>query len=137
MAIAVREYIKRGWKFGLVGIGGFIVNQGGLILLVNMAEMEVWLAGLIAIEVSIIANWFLNDSWTWRDRRTTPRIGRLLKYNLSAGFTAFFVNYPILILLSEKFGINYAIANIIGIGFASLANFLINHHWTYRDDEIL
>jgi dolichol-phosphate mannosyltransferase len=135
MAISVREYLRRGWKFGLVGIGGFIVNQGGLMLLMKLSSAPLWLCGLVAIEVSIIANWFLNDSWTWRDRRNTLWIIRLLKYNLSAGFTAFGINYPILILLSTRMGVNYAIANIIGIGFASAVNFLINHHWTYGTDE--
>lgn len=136
MGIAVREYIERGWKFGLVGAGGFLVNQGGLMLLVGVLDVSTWLAGLIAIEVSIIANWFLNDLWTWRDRRTSPWITRMLKYNLAAGLTAFGVNYPVLILLSEKIAINYAIANVIGIALAAAANFLINHHWTYRDREI-
>ncbi len=136
MAIAVREYIKRGWKFGLVGAGGFLVNQGGLMLLVGVAGMSTWLGGIIAIEVSIVANWFLNDLWTWRDRRNNPWIVRLLKYNLAAGMTAFGVNYPVLILLSEKVELNYAIANVIGIGLAAVVNFLINHHWTYRDKEI-
>lgn len=135
MAISVREYVRRGWKFGLVGIGGFIVNQGGLMLMVKFSGAPLWLCGLVAIEVSIIANWFLNDSWTWRDRRNTPGINRLLKYNLSAGFTAFGINYPILMLLSTRMGVNYAIANIIGVGFASAVNFLINHHWTYGTDE--
>lgn len=58
-----------------------------------------------------------------------------MRYNLSAGFTAYGVNYPILLILSSQLGINYAIANIIGVGFASLANFLINHHWTYAKAE--
>ncbi len=56
--------------------------------------------------------------------------------NLSARGTAFGVNYPILLFLSGHFGIDYAIANIVGIGFASLANFLINHHWTYAKAEV-
>ncbi|MCK5833029.1 GtrA family protein [bacterium] len=135
MAIPVREYFRRGWKFGIVGIFGFIVNQGFLMLLVGVAGMQTWSGSAIAIELSIIGNWFINDSWTWRDRRNANRIKRLMRYNLSAGFTAYGVNYPILLILSSQLGINYAIANIIGVGFASLANFLINHHWTYAKAE--
>jgi len=135
LAIAVREYARRGWKFFIVGIAGFVVNQGGLMFLVSIAGLRPWVAGLIAIEISIVANWAINDSWTWRDRRTNPWFIRLGKYNIAAGFTAFGVNYPILLLLSGPAGINYAIANIVGIGLASTVNFLLNHHWTYREEK--
>lgn len=135
MAISVREYARRGWKFGLVGIFGFIVNQGLLMLLVSIFDLQTWLAGAIAIETSIIANWAVNDIWTWRDRRSKQAPIRMIKYNLAAGLTAFGVNYPILLLLNSTFNVNYAIANIIGIGFAASINFLINHHWTYKEAE--
>ena len=131
MATSAREYALRGWKFGLVGAIGFVVNQGLLMLFIELFGMKTWLAGAIAIEISIVANWAINDIWTWRDRRTNSWFVRLLKYNIAAGFTAFGINYPILILLSGPVGINYAIANIIGIGFAACVNFLVNHHWTY------
>ena len=136
MDIPVREYLARGWKFGLVGIVGFVINQGLLMLLVGVAGFPTWLGSAIAIEASIIGNWAINDSWTWRDRRNAAWHKRMLKYNLSAGGTAFGVNYPILLFLSGHFGIDYAIANIVGIGFASLGNFLINHHWTYAKAEV-
>jgi len=135
LAIPVGEYIRRGWKFGLVGIVGFVINQGLLMLLVGRAGLATWLGGAIAIELSIIGNWFVNDSWTWRDRRSDCRFKRAMKYNVSAGFTAFGINYPILLILSGHFGVNYAIANIIGVACASSVNFLINHHWTYAESE--
>jgi len=133
LATSVHEYIRRGWKFGLVGTSGFVVNQGGLMLLVGLCGLPTWLGGIIAIEVSIIANWFVNDIWTWRDRRKDIWYIRMVKYNIVAGITAFGVNYPILILLSEVVEINYALANIIGIAMAATMNFLLNHHWTYKE----
>ncbi len=104
-------------------------------ILVGDVGLPTWLGSAIAIEVSIIGNWAVNDSWTWRDRRNTVWYKRMLKYNLTAGATSYGVNYPILLFLSGHIGINYAIANIIGVGFASMANFLINHHWTYFKAE--
>jgi len=136
LEIPAREYLRRGWKFFLVGVLGFGVNQGSLMLLVGLGGLPPWLAGLIAIELSIVCVWMMNDSWTWRDRRGGRRLKRALKYNASAGITAFGVNYPILVALTSAFGLNYAIANIIGVGCASLANFMINHHWTYAEAEV-
>jgi len=114
-------------------MSGFVVNQGGLMLLVGILDLPIWLGGIIAIEVSIVANWAINDIWTWRDKRNSPWFIRMAKYNIAAAITAFGVNYPLLLLLSEIIGINYAIANIVGIAFAATINFLINHHWTYRE----
>ena len=135
MVISVREYINRGWKFGIVGVSGFVVNQGGLMFLVGILSLPTWLGGIIAIEFSIIANWAINDIWTWKDRRKSPWFVRMAKYNIAAAITAFGVNYPLLLLLSEIIGINYAIANIVGITLAATINFLINHHWTYKEVE--
>lgn len=132
MATSTREYAMRGWKFGIVGASGFLVNQGLLMLFVGSLGIKTWLAGAMAIEISIVSNWLINDLWTWRDRRRNHWFYRLMKYNITAGLTAFGVNYPVLLLLSGPVGMNYAVANIIGIGLSALANFFVNHHWTYR-----
>jgi len=135
MATSVREYISRGWKFGFVGLSGFFVNQGVLMFLVGFANFPVWFSGIIAIELSIITNWVLNDIWTWRDKRSGKWTTRFLKYNAVAALTAFGVNYAVLLFLTHLIGLNYAISNIIGIVLAAGANFLVNHHWTYRSPE--
>jgi dolichol-phosphate mannosyltransferase len=135
LATSAREYISRFWKFGIVGLSGVFVNQGLLMLLVGLFDFPTWLAGAIAIEISILTNWAINDIWTWRDKRTSPIFIRIIKYNFAAALTAFCVNYPLLLILSGPVGMNYAIANVIGIVLAAALNFLINHNWTYRARE--
>ena len=119
-------------KFSLVGLSGVLVNMGMLALLREIAGFPLWLASPLAIEVSILSNFTLNDLWTWGDRRFRKYWGRLWRYHLSVGITGFGINYPIFLALTYLAKLPYFWANIIGIGFASAGNFLLNHFWTYK-----
>jgi putative flippase GtrA len=54
-------------KFGVVGGSGVIVNLSALAALRSFGLGDN-LASALAIEVSIISNFILNDRWTFRDR---------------------------------------------------------------------
>jgi putative flippase GtrA len=56
-------------KFGVVGASGIAVNLGFLFLFADVAELHTNLASGLAIELSIVNNFLLNDRWTFRDRR--------------------------------------------------------------------
>ncbi len=118
-------------KFGIVGFIGIFVNMGMLYVFREIFHMPYYVSGLFAIELSIITNFILNDVWTWRDRREKHLFIRFIRYNAAATFTSFGMNYPILLALVYLLGVNYLLANLIGIAIASLFNFIINHHWTY------
>jgi dolichol-phosphate mannosyltransferase len=96
------------------------------------------ISSIIAIEISIIANFNLNDIWTWRDVIRYARSGyfmRMFKYHVSAGLAAFLGNFILLAALTEIFGLYYIISNLIGIGAGVLVNFLLNNYWTYGIKE--
>ncbi len=120
-------------KFCIVGGSGVIVNIGLLWLLVETTSLPFYLCSLLAIESAIILNFFLNDSWTWRDKRDDNLFGRLYRYNISAAFSSLFINVTVLLFLKEWVGIPYLIANLFGIGCGVIANFLVNSLWTYGD----
>jgi putative flippase GtrA len=56
-------------KFGLVGGTGVVVNLGFLFLFADVLELHTNLASGLAIELSIINNFLINDRWTFADRR--------------------------------------------------------------------
>jgi thioesterase-3 len=120
-------------KFSLVGISGIIVNQGLLTLFVSVWDWQVSVAGIVAIELSILSNFFLNNFWTWKNQKKNSFLGRFLKYHavtvISGG-----MNYLILVLLTH-FGLHYFIANLIGIGFGTVINFIFNHFWTFKAEQ--
>jgi dolichol-phosphate mannosyltransferase len=121
----------RVFRFGLVGISGIVVNQGILIYLKEFQGFAIPVASAIAIEVSILNNFLWNDLWTFKENRAGSRWwGRLAVFQvISIGGAA--INYAILNLLALIAGIDYRIANIIGILVAFGWNFLVNRHFTW------
>jgi len=125
------------FKFAVVGASGVLVNMCALAILKGILRMPLEFAGALAIEISIMSNFMLNDLWTWRDSRWRSFWGRMWRYHLSVGITAFGINYPVLLIITKFAGIQYLWANLIGIALASLANFVINHFWTYGKGKLL
>ena len=115
---------KRILRFGIVGASGVAVNMGifalgTYVLFANMEEASRNItAGIFGVLVSILTNFLLNDSWTWRDRRKGGRAGlmrRLLMYYVVAG-VAGGVQIGVMALLTIQFGLWEQAANLIGIG---------------------
>jgi len=117
-------------KFSLVGISGIFVNQGCLTILVSVLDFDVAVAGIIAIELSILSNFFLNNLWTWKDKKDSSFITRLVKYHMVTLISGG-VNYLTLLILTS-IGLHYFTANLIGIGFGTMVNFIFNHFWTFK-----
>ncbi len=121
-------------KFSMVGLSGILVNQGMLILLHQLFDVNIKYAGIIAIELSIISNFMLNNFWTWQKGLSDGFCLRFLKYHLVTLFSGGF-NYGTLLLLTSL-NIHYFIANLIGIGIGMVINFIINHNWTFKIQEV-
>ena len=56
-------------KFCTVGLTGVVVNLGFLAIFADLLDLHVNLASALAIEISILSNFFINELWTFRDRR--------------------------------------------------------------------
>ena len=71
---------RRFQKFLLVGAIGLGVNQGALFALVDQAGLAVAMASPIAIFLSMIVTFTLNERWTWHDRGQGRVLHRALLY---------------------------------------------------------
>jgi putative flippase GtrA len=74
----------RAARFAAVGLSGVAINLGVLHLLAGVLGVREILSSAVAIELSILWNFALNDAFTFRDRRDTaraPPLGRLLRYH--------------------------------------------------------
>jgi len=116
-------------KFLIVGGSGVVINEGLLALLTEIYLVHISVAGVIAIETSIVSNFLLNNFWTWRDKRHKPFVTRMVQYHYVA-LIAGSVNYIVLIGLSN-IGLHHLIANLVGIAFGTIINFLLNNYWTF------
>jgi dolichol-phosphate mannosyltransferase len=121
-------------KFGVVGASGVIVNMGFLYIFVEFVKLPYFIASLIAIELSIVSNFSINLVWTWRDRAKEVSFWtKIFRYHVGAGATAIIGNYLILIGLTEWFGVQYLLSNLIGIAVGTACNFVVNDLWTFKN----
>jgi len=128
-------YWRRFIKFNLVGLTGVLVNEGLLVLLVAYGAYYLS-ASAVAIEVSILSNFVLNDLWTFRDRRHGHVVTRLLKFN-GLMLVGLAVNLAILYFGTDYLGINYALSNLAGIAVAFLVRYWLSvkYAWIKKEEE--
>lgn len=121
-------------KFMLVGLSGVVVNVGVYWLLTRFGGLAAYdyLAVVIGIEVSIITNFILNDTFTFAKRRAgKPFMGRLLKFNLIC-LTGAAIQWGLFMLFTRVFGVYDLLSNFIGIVVAFLWNYFVNRNWTWK-----
>ena len=122
-------------KFNLVGLSGVLVNEGVLLLFVS-AGMYYLYASVVAIELSIISNFLLNDYWTFRERRHGHIAVRMLKFN-ALMIVGLLVNLLILYAGTELAGINYAVSNLVGIAGAFVVRYWLSvkYAWIKKEEQ--
>ncbi|MEZ0290695.1 MAG: glycosyltransferase family 2 protein [Sulfolobales archaeon] len=114
-------------KFMTVGASGVLVNNAVLFLLVENG-MSRFIASPIAIEISTLSNFTLNDLWTFSRDREGGLIKRLMGYHLAVavGNTVIYVTFAIL-----SYYVYYIIANIIGIILGFITNYFISSEFVW------
>lgn len=129
-------------RFGLVGLSGVFVNLGLLWVFADAIDLNDVLASAIAIELSIVWNFFLNNAWTFRDKNEGAAAGfgaRLFRYNL-VSLVGLGIQLATFIVLKNAFmqmfhltdvGIWKYPAQLAGIAIAMGWNFLSNFFWTW------
>ena len=124
----LQEFIK----FAIVGGSGVLVNMGLLFILTRFLSVRLEIASPIAIEVSILTNFTLNNLWTFKKRNThVPFWTRLFRYHLVTGLAGI-VNYLVLLLLVNSFGLHDMLSNLIGILIGTAITYSLNSLWTWN-----
>ncbi len=105
------------FRFACVGASGAIVNLAVLVGLVRFAHFNVNLAYIIALEISILSNFSLNQRFTFRDThknkskvstsRLPELVKKLVRYNVVVlGGVA--ISWLVFVTLYHQFGISYS-----------------------------
>jgi len=131
-----KNFIIRFVKFGIVGTSGIAVNTGMLWLLKGKLGIPLTVAPVFAIGTAVFSNFVLNNYWTWNENKEIRKHGffnSLWRYYLSASLGAL-INYVVLLLLSEFMGFHYLIANLIGIFFGMISNFMLGEFWVFKSE---
>lgn len=124
-------------KYGIVGASGVLVNQAGLFSGIHFFHFTKENALILGIELSIISNFLFNNYFTFRDRRKTgilEILNGLILFHLIAILAAV-INFSVAFYLSKYHSVNIYLANMIGIIIATIWNFMLNLHWTWKEKK--
>jgi len=119
-------------KFCVVGLSGIAVNLLSFTALLSLG-MNKYLASPVAIEISIVWNFFLNNGWTFKERDTKDGMRiKGLKFN-AVSFISLGVSYTTFLALSFIFPTAPPhLHQLAGIIPASIINYFMNSYWTFR-----
>jgi dolichol-phosphate mannosyltransferase len=109
--------------------------MGLFAILTRMLAIPIELASPIAIEVSILSNFLLNNMWTFKWRqRDNSLFRRLCQFHIVSASAAI-INYSTLLLLVKMFRFWDIGSNLVGISIGTLFNFGLNSLWTWKNAE--
>ncbi len=135
------EAVARAWrlaqrfqKFLVVGAIGLAVNQLALWIMRGKLDIALYVSSPVAIFLSMIVTFTLNEIWTWHDRGSGPLIHRIGLY-FPINMVGLLINYLVLQLLVDHTGVHYLLANLVGAGIAAIWNFLVNNSITWREQR--
>ena len=132
--ITWRSTATRWLKFNLVGGMGIAVQLLILVLLKTGMHLNYLLATALAVEVTVIHNFFWHERFTWADRASAG-LPRFLKFNLTTGLFSIAGNLALMKLLVGLGHMNYLLANAITITACSVVNFLVSDGFVFAADR--
>lgn len=125
------------WRFlnyFFVGCVGLIVNLSVLGLLRHSQSVNQSMALIFAVESSIVSNFFLNNSVTFRKKRfvgTLRVIQGLLMFNAICA-TGAFINHSLAMTMNQAQLANIYFATAMGYIVATIWNYVVNSHICWK-----
>ena len=119
-------------RYLIIGSLGVIVNLGIYIGLTRIFNLRIEIADLIAIEFSILSNFFFSNLWVIRGFESTKNIFKKFLSFQTVVLPAGIINFIVFIILTNLFGLYDIIANIIGIAAGILTNYGLNAFLAWR-----
>lgn len=128
------------WRFlnyALVGSVGLVVNVLSLWALNHFTRLAVSHSVMLAVEASILSNFFLNNSVTFRKHRFkgAARLLRgLLTFNAIC-VTGALINHALALSLRQNELSNIYFATMVGYGVATFWNYIVNSHVCWKVEK--
>ena len=123
-----RQSPTRLLRFGIVGLSGVAINLAVLRLVFGVLHWPPFLASALAVEVSVVSNFFWNNRWTFQQSDVSLR--RFARFNL-ASLGGLAITSGIFTLLLAHTPLPYLVADLIAIAAATAWNFAASVLWTW------
>ena len=131
--LAGEFFTPRLCRFAVVGTITAGVQMVLLWLFVDEGGLNYLFGATIAIEITIVLSYVLNNAWTFRASRNTgwaEYLVGLAKTNLVRG-TAIPIQLTVLFVLVELGGLPYLLGNAFAILFSGVYRYVLDRRWTW------
>jgi putative flippase GtrA len=89
----------------------------------------------LAVEVTVVHNFFWHERWTWRNRANHDKPGgwkRFLRFQITTGALSVGGNLILMQVLVGIWAMNYTLANVASITLCSVLNFLASDRLVFQ-----
>jgi putative flippase GtrA len=120
-------------RFFLVGVFTAGIQMLLLWTFVDLGRLHYLLGAVVAIEITIVLSYVLNNAWTFRESRNigwVDYLTGLFKTNVVRG-TAIPIQIGVLVALVEWLSLWYLLGNAIAIVVSGVYRFVLDAHWTW------
>jgi putative flippase GtrA len=127
--------VLRFLRFNVIGAVGIGVQLGMLALLVGVLHVHYLVATALAIEVSVLHNFFWHLRWTWAaggNGRHDRVFFRCVAFHAGNGLVSMLGTLAIMPLLVGGLGLHYLLANLVAIACTGGVNFLVGERLIFR-----
>ncbi|WP_435115131.1 GtrA family protein [Halolamina sp. C58] len=127
LAVRLRRYV-------VVGTTTAGVQMLLLWLFVDVGQVNYLLGATVAIEITIVMTYVLNNAWTFAAMRNSgwgAYLTGLVKTNVIRG-TAIPIQLAVLYALVDFRGIQYLLANAIAILLSGVYRYVLDSRWTWK-----
>ncbi|RQG97881.1 GtrA family protein [Natrarchaeobius chitinivorans] len=121
-------------QFASVGLVGATVDNVVLVLLVEFASLEPFLAKVISWELSIVVIFVVNERWTFAShgRKGVRALGKRFVRSNAVRFAGFLVTLSVLTILVYGFDVWYLAANLVGLVIGFFVNYTCESLYTWK-----
>jgi putative flippase GtrA len=110
-------------RFAIVGALGFVINFILLTILYKKIGMHPFIAQFFSSEVALFSNFLLHHNWTYKHKRVTKSVPKLLSQFHATSWAAIVGSSLIVYFFINILKYNYVIALVVSSGVALLWNF--------------
>lgn len=121
-------------KFCIVGLFGVGVNLGILYFLTNLG-LYYMISGAISIEISLLANFFLNRAWTFKEEAKYVSIKNAIVKDHITRAIGILIQFASLYVFTELFNMYYILSMTVGIIISTIWNFVGNSIWVWKSEK--
>jgi putative flippase GtrA len=132
-------------RFNVVGALGIGVRLIVVALLASGLGLHYLIATAIAIEASILHNFYWHLHWTWggagvragarRPAATNHVFFRCLAFHASNGLVSLLGAMALMPMLVGGLGLHYLVANVVTVCFTGVLNFLLGDRVVFRASD--